>query len=197
MESFQLPPASGSRHKHGFPSCAFLRLRPHYAMQQDSNAISPNVYFRMSQLYSIRPILIPIAHFRMIITEFTLKPFFVSFDALNGCPLSLNLPILILDISLPHLRAQMWLQTIAVFSKILFPSLIFFLATSLALTMACDIPILPPQHLFHIPSWQTQKFTCSAPPEVYIIKPSPNRGLGVFAARTLQPGHLSCMEPHW
>ena len=82
----------------------------------------------------------------------------------------------------------MWLQTIAVFSKILFPSLIFFLATSLALTMACDIPILPPQHLFHIPSWQTQKFTCSAPPEVYIIKPSPNRGLDVFAARTLQPG---------
>jgi hypothetical protein len=103
MESFQLPPASGSWHKHGFP---FLRLRPHYAMQQDSNSISPNVYFRMSQLYSIRPILIPIAHFRMIIMEFTLKPFFVSFDALDGCPLSLNLPILILDISLPHLRAQ-------------------------------------------------------------------------------------------
>ena len=74
------------------------------------------------------------------------------------------------------------------FSKILFPSLIFFLATSLALTIVCDIPILPPQHLFHIPSWQTQKFTCSAPPEVYIIKPSPNRGLGVFTARTLQPG---------
>lgn len=74
------------------------------------------------------------------------------------------------------------------FSKILFPSLIFFLATSLTLTIACDIPILPPQHLFHIPSWQTQNFTCSAPPEVYIIKPSPNKGLGVFAARTLQPG---------
>ena len=76
-------------------------------MHQASNSISPDVYFRMSQLYSIRPILSPIAHSRMIITEFTLKPFFVSFDALNGCPLSLNLPILILDISLPHLQAQM------------------------------------------------------------------------------------------
>ncbi|OCL09201.1 SET domain-containing protein [Glonium stellatum] len=30
--------------------------------------------------------------------------------------------------------------------------------------------------------------TCPTPSEVYIIKPSLNKGLGVFAARTLQPG---------
>ncbi|OCK96690.1 uncharacterized protein K441DRAFT_685788 [Cenococcum geophilum 1.58] len=80
------------------------------------------------------------------------------------------------------------------FSKILFPSLIFFLATSLTLTIACDIPILPPQHLFHIPSWQTQNFTCSAPPEVYIIKPSPNKGLGPHWYRTSSPDGRRCLE---
>ena len=72
------------------------------------------------------------------------------------------------------------------FSKVLFPSLTFFLATSLALTIVCDIPI-PPQHLFHIPLWQTQNFTCFAPAEVYIVKPNLNKALGVSAARILQP----------
>ena len=102
MESFQLPQASGSQHKQS--SRAFLRLRPHYPITQ-CNEIRILFLLTFTSVYhnyiQFGPILIPIAHFRMIITEFTLKSLFISFDALDSCPsLSLSLPILILDISL-------------------------------------------------------------------------------------------------
>ncbi|KAF2193061.1 SET domain-containing protein [Zopfia rhizophila CBS 207.26] len=59
---------------------------------------------------------------------------------------------------------------------------------------ACDIPIPSSQYIFNVPSWQAQNFSCTGPPEVFAIRPSPGKGLGAFVTRSLEPGTLIMQE---
>ncbi|KAF2704783.1 SET domain-containing protein [Pleomassaria siparia CBS 279.74] len=71
-----------------------------------------------------------------------------------------------------------------------FPSsfLLYFVSTALA--SACNVPI---PH--GIPSWQSQNFSCAGPADIYVVRQSPGKGLGVFTTRTLEVGTFVMQEP--
>jgi hypothetical protein len=74
---------------------------------------------------------------------------------------------------------------------------IFFLSILLALPVpstASSIPIASVSCPSKTLSWQSSNHICQGPPEVYIVRPSPGRGLGVFALHDLDVGAIILRE---
>ncbi|PVI03286.1 SET domain-containing protein [Periconia macrospinosa] len=55
-------------------------------------------------------------------------------------------------------------------------------------------------HILHpetvsIPSWLSLNYSCTGSPQVWEARPSPGKGIGVFATRALEPGDIILAEP--
>lgn len=69
-----------------------------------------------------------------------------------------------------------------------------FISAVVAASVTCDFPIPLSQTQFDIPSWQSSNYSCLGTPQVYTVRPSPGKGLGVFATHTLEPGDIVMQE---
>ncbi|KAJ4317628.1 SET domain-containing protein 5 [Neodidymelliopsis sp. IMI 364377] len=58
----------------------------------------------------------------------------------------------------------------------------------------CKLPIPSVPYTSGIPSWLSGQYTCAGPPDVYVVKPSNGKGLGVFALRDLEVGDIVMRE---
>lgn len=68
-----------------------------------------------------------------------------------------------------------------------------FLVGALAQT-TCKLPLFSVPYASGIPSWQSSDYSCQGPPDVYIVKPSNGKGLGVFALHDLDVGDIVMRE---
>lgn len=68
------------------------------------------------------------------------------------------------------------------------------LAPSFAWQTKCIAPIPSSAYTTGIPSWLSESFTCIGSPKVWDARPSPGKGMGVFATRTLEPGDIILRE---
>jgi hypothetical protein len=66
--------------------------------------------------------------------------------------------------------------------------------TVLASATTCEAPIPLLHHQFGVPSWQSLNYTCIGEAKLFTVKPSPGKGLGVFATRALEPGDIIIEE---
>lgn len=58
----------------------------------------------------------------------------------------------------------------------------------------CRLPILSLPHTSSILSWHPSDYTCQGPSDVYIVRPSEGKGLGVFALHDLDVGDIVMQE---
>lgn len=63
-----------------------------------------------------------------------------------------------------------------------------------ALAQTCKLPIPSIPHLSGIPSWRSSEFTCQGSPDIFIVRPSEGKGLGVFALHDLEIGDIVMRE---
>ncbi|KAJ4985080.1 SET domain-containing protein 5 [Stagonosporopsis vannaccii] len=63
-----------------------------------------------------------------------------------------------------------------------------------ALAQICKLPIPSVPHVSGIPSWQSSEFICQGPPDVFLVRPSEGKGLGVYALRDLEIGDIVMRE---
>lgn len=77
----------------------------------------------------------------------------------------------------------------------LYPTKLIVLSSVIGLTAACTLPISSAPYTQEIPSWASSNFTCMGAPLQWEARPSPGKGMGVFATRTLEPGDVIIAEP--
>jgi ketosteroid isomerase-like protein len=58
----------------------------------------------------------------------------------------------------------------------------------------CIAPIPTSPHTSGISTWLAEGFSCTGPPQVWETRPSPGKGMGVFATRMLEPGDIILQE---
>lgn len=58
----------------------------------------------------------------------------------------------------------------------------------------CKLPIPSVPYTAGVPSWQSSDYTCQGPPDVFVVRPSKGKGLGVFALRDLDIGDIVMRE---
>jgi hypothetical protein len=63
-----------------------------------------------------------------------------------------------------------------------------------ATSIACNLPSLAHQFSYNALSWLSQNETCLDHPDVYIVRPSAGKGLGVFANKDLELGAVILSE---
>jgi hypothetical protein len=79
----------------------------------------------------------------------------------------------------------------------MFPSVSFVLSSLLVVTIAQSTPTPLTSDTSSapgFPSWHSRSYTCSGPPDVYMVRPSKGKGLGVFALRDLEIGDIVMRE---
>ncbi|KAF2245277.1 SET domain-containing protein [Trematosphaeria pertusa] len=74
-------------------------------------------------------------------------------------------------------------------------AILAFLPSVIASSTTCTLPIPSSLYVSGIPSWQSQNFSCIGSPQAWTAKPSPGKGIGVFATRILEPGDIILQEP--
>ena len=72
--------------------------------------------------------------------------------------------------------------------------LLSFLATAHAWSNIHIQPISPSSYTSRVPTWLSESFACIGSPQVWDARPSPGKGMGVFATRTLEPGDIILQE---
>jgi hypothetical protein len=82
--------------------------------------------------------------------------------------------------------------------KMICKFIVFLSATLVSSVLAeratSTLPIPSTSYLSDIISWQSSDHTCRGPPEVYTVRPSPGKGLGVFALHDLEIGSIIMRE---
>ena len=58
----------------------------------------------------------------------------------------------------------------------------------------CKLPIPSVPYTSGVPSWQSDNYACQGPPDVFVVRSSPGKGLGVFALRDLEIGDIVMRE---
>ncbi|OSS53014.1 hypothetical protein B5807_02811 [Epicoccum nigrum] len=77
------------------------------------------------------------------------------------------------------------------------PSVSFVLSSLLAATIAQSTPTPPTSDISsapNFPSWHSSDYMCPGPPDVYAVRPSKGKGLGVFALHDLEIGDVVMRE---
>ncbi|KAF2678770.1 SET domain-containing protein [Lentithecium fluviatile CBS 122367] len=73
-------------------------------------------------------------------------------------------------------------------------AVVSLLSTAHATQHSCITPIPSSPYTSGIPSWLSEDFSCTGSPQVWEARPSPGKGMGVFATKTLEPGDIILQE---
>ncbi|KAF2996836.1 hypothetical protein E8E13_003472 [Curvularia kusanoi] len=79
----------------------------------------------------------------------------------------------------------------------MFSSVSFVFSTLFVVTLAQSTSKLPTSSILSapgLPSWHSHDYTCSGPPDVYVVRPSKGKGLGVFTLHDLEIGDIVMRE---
>jgi hypothetical protein len=68
------------------------------------------------------------------------------------------------------------------------------LSAALSSPATCKLPIPSVPYTSGIPSWQSDNYACQGPPDVFVVRSSPGKGLGVFALHDLEIGDIVMRE---
>lgn len=80
------------------------------------------------------------------------------------------------------------------FEFLLLASFLAFPVTSTSSSFAACNLSSSSRYTYDIPSWKSENYTCPIRDQLYTIAPSPGKGLGAFAAYTLEPGEVVLRE---
>lgn len=67
--------------------------------------------------------------------------------------------------------------------------------TVLASSSKCILPISSSSQTQDVPSWLSLNYSCTGSPHPWEARPSPGKGIGVFATHALEPGDIILAEP--
>ncbi|KAH6629470.1 hypothetical protein C7974DRAFT_394552 [Boeremia exigua] len=59
---------------------------------------------------------------------------------------------------------------------------------------ACRLPIPSIPYMYGVPSWESSDYICQGPPDLFSVRPSEGKGLGVFALHDLDIGDIVMRE---
>jgi hypothetical protein len=82
---------------------------------------------------------------------------------------------------------------INMFAKTAF-TVVSIASSSLAWSNTCYQPFPSSAYTSGIPTWLSEDFTCTGPPHIWNARPSPGKGMGVFATRAIEAGTIILKE---
>ncbi|CAI6339021.1 unnamed protein product [Periconia digitata] len=65
----------------------------------------------------------------------------------------------------------------------------------LASSSKCILPISYSSQIYEVPAWLSLNYSCTGSAQLWEARPSPGKGMGVFATRALEPGDIILEEP--
>ncbi|KAF1954407.1 SET domain-containing protein [Byssothecium circinans] len=74
------------------------------------------------------------------------------------------------------------------------PLTLLSLSYTILASPTCLLPIPSTSYTSEVPSWLSLNYSCTGSPQVWEARPSPGKGIGVFATRTLEPGDIILTE---